>query len=311
MAERYIAIFFIIYIVLFSGGYCFLRLVAFTGVPKKRIFDRACGENDRNPCKEAENDPWFFKIEDAEHFIENLGHLHLSAAFLKGKSEHRYVLLCHDYATDGRYTAAYARLFYERGFSLLIPDARACGKSTGKLLGLGFAERAEVDTWVQHIIKCDEHAEIWLFGLGTGAAAELFYTSDKPDKHVCGVIADSCYAGLWEVLLAHLLPAFGAVSKVIIGFANTEYMVLAGINNNWKKADLWHRIKNCHLPILLIHGQEDYLFPVRHFDVLREQIVSPLSTVLVSKAGHIANLSEDPQRYVQAVDDFFSQHGTM
>lgn len=308
MILKYVAIFLVVYITLFAAGYWLLRLVAVANSPKQRIFDRACGENVRDPYREAESDPWFERIGRADRRTLKLGKLKLSAAFIPGETPHRYVLCCHDYATDGRYTAPYAHLFHQRGASLLIPDARACGHSTGTLLGMGYAERAEVKAWVRMLTEEDSMAEIWLFGLGTGAAAELFYVSKRPDDHVKGVIADSCYAGLWEVLQAHLLPTLRAFAKVVGNFANTEYMLCAGIRNNWHKADLWDQIHGCHIPILLIHGEEDYLFPIKHFEVLQEKIQSPLTTLRVPRAGHVACLAENAASYTEVLDAFLSIH---
>ncbi len=306
MAFKYLAIFIVIYLALFLAGFWFLRLAVLVKTPKDRIFDRACKENDRSPYEEAKADPWFQQIAQGQRRTLKLGRLTLSAVLIPGAETHRYVLCCHDYATDGRYTAAYARLFHQRGFTLLIPDARACGQSSGKLLGMGFAERVEVKAWVDSIVAQDAQAEIYLFGLGTGAASELFYACRRPDAHVKGVIADSCYAGLWEVVLAHLMPTLGAVAKVVAGFSNTEYMVCAGTKNNWRKADLWHQIGACSLPVLLIHGEEDYLFPVKHLEVLQEQAQCPLTVLRLPHAGHIACLAEDPQQYQQALDTFLN-----
>lgn len=291
---------------MFVAGYFFLQLVSVSKTTKKRIFDRACGKNKRDPYREAAADPWFEQIAQAEKHTVRLGFLTLSAALIAGKEQHHYVLCYHDYATDGRYTGAYARLFHQRGYYVLIPDARACGASSGKLLGMGYAERAEVEVWVKFLTKQDPQAQIWLFGLGSGAAAELFYASQKPDYRIKGVIADSSYAGLWEVILAHLMPGLGMLAKVVAGFANAEYMLCAGVWNNWRKADLWHRIGSCSLPILLIHGEEDYLFPIKHMEVLQEQIHASLTVLRVPNAGHIACLSEDPARYQQALDSFLT-----
>lgn len=303
-------IFCAVYLALFWAGHLFFSLVALRSQPKIRILSRACGENKRDPYQEAATDPWFADLNHAEELTVHWRHKQLYAYLLRQKTAtHRYVLCCHDYITDARFTAPYARGFYQRGYHVLMPDASACGRSQGRVLGLGYGERDEVALWINRILELDPEAEILLFGLGTGAAAELFYCSGQLDTHVCGVISDSCYAGLWEALLAHLLPRLGALSKPIIGFANTENMVFAGTRLHWKKADLWHRISACPVPILLMHGEEDYLFPVKHFEVLQEQITAPLHTLRVPNAGHIALLIEDPNNYWNSIDEFLDSIG--
>lgn len=53
----------------------------------------------------------------------------------------RYVILCHGYRNNCCELGVYARHFWHRGYSVLLPDARGHGDSEGKYIGMGWQER--------------------------------------------------------------------------------------------------------------------------------------------------------------------------
>ena len=319
----FLLIFIVVYVGLFIAGWRLLRLVARRGVDRSAVMARAYAENDYDPYGYERELNWVAEQSGAERVrIHPKRAPELSAVFLRSGEGHRYMLCMHDYGTDCRATGSYAKAFYERGFHLLLPDGRGCGESGGKYLGLGYADHYDELAWIDELRRRDPEAEIWLFGLGTGAASGVFCALRGAD--VKGVIADSCYAGLRETIMAHLMSRFGGMTKVITNFADTEYFLINGLRNAWHSADLFKQIEKLDRPLLLIHGEEDYFFPVRHFEVLCESVCHQrdpegrpvpeselhfpphLHHLRIPGAGHIACAHKDPDAYWAAVDRFIT-----
>ena len=302
-------IFLVVYLMLIVSGHLLFSAVALRSTSKDRILSRAYEENGYDPYREELEQGWVENQTDVQNVTIHpamapvLHAYHIPSA--AGREEHRWVIASHDYACDGRYTGTYSKWFHERGFHLLIPDARACGKSEGRILGLGYADHYDLKAWIRKVLEMDPDARIVLFGLGTGAAASLFCAVEN--EPVCGVISDSSYAGLKEAVMAHLMSRLGGMTKVVTNFADTEYSLLCGLRNSWRRGNLWQRISKCKIPLMLIHGEEDYFFPVKHLEVLEEKVIVPHTTLRVEGAGHIACCHSDPEKYWTAAGDFLDK----
>lgn len=70
----------------------------------------------------------------------------------------RYVILCHGYRNNCCELGMYARHFWHRGYSVLLPDARGHGDSEGKYIGMGWQERKDVLEWIDFLRQKDPKA---------------------------------------------------------------------------------------------------------------------------------------------------------
>lgn len=65
--------------------------------------------------------------------------------------------------------APYAAMFHQLGYNVLIPDARAHGKSQGKYIGYGWPEKYDVQKWVKKdIAEKGKKQKIVIFGVSMG-----------------------------------------------------------------------------------------------------------------------------------------------
>ena len=306
----YLAIFFTVYITLIVLGHLLFRIVALRSVSREKVIARAYEENGWDPYTYERELGW---VEAQRERTETVT-IHpprtplLSGRVIPAEGSHRWIVCCHDYGADGASTGSYAAWFADRDANLLIPDLRGSGASGGRTLGLGYADHYDLHHWLRYIRERDDKAQIVLFGIGSGAAASLFCAIDG--EKVLGVVSDSSYAGLREAVMAHIMARLGAMSKVVTNFADTEYSLLNGLRTSWRRADLWLQIHKCAVPVLLIHGEEDYFIPVRHFDVILQQAGDcPITSWRVPGAGHAACCHTDPDKYWQAVSEFLYSLG--
>ncbi|MBM9834180.1 alpha/beta hydrolase, partial [Enterococcus faecalis] len=86
-----------------------------------------------------------------------------------------------------------AEKFWSAGYNVLVPDLRGHGRSEGKEIGLGWLDRMDLLLWIDKILEKDPQTQIFLYGLGMGAATLLLASGEVMPVQVAGLISDSSY----------------------------------------------------------------------------------------------------------------------
>lgn len=113
----------------------------------------------------------------------------------------------------------YAIHFADKGYSVLMPDARAHGESEGNLIGMGWPERFDILKWIDKIIESDPEAQIVLYGISMGAATVMMTSGENLPDNVKAVIEDCGYSSVFDELkwmansMGHV-PSFPLVYEV-------------------------------------------------------------------------------------------------
>ncbi len=184
---------------------------------------------------------------------------------LKGYYSHgnsgKLVILVHGWRDDAKSRLEDAAFYQKLGHSVFLPDLRGHGASGGKYLGMGIADGEDLAAWVNYFKnESGESREIILDGISTGAAAVLHMKADCINKNVSGIIADSCYENLPQILVK-MIPVR---PEFLAGF------YLYGINFwcrgfckfDMKNSNTLISIRNIQIPVLLIGGALDKIVPV-------------------------------------------------
>ena len=98
--------------------------------------------------------------------------MRLTAWFIPHKG-HRYAIICHGYGGRAECMRHRGKSFYDLGFNILMPNARAHGDSAGDWIGMGWPERKDIIGWIYEIIRRDKDAQILLYGESMGAATVM------------------------------------------------------------------------------------------------------------------------------------------
>ena len=85
------------------------------------------------------------------------------------------VILLHGLSDNRSGMTGYAELLLSRGFSVLMPDARAHGSSGGNLATFGLLESEDIHRWLDWLDQNDDPKCI--FGLGESMGAALLLQS--------------------------------------------------------------------------------------------------------------------------------------
>jgi hypothetical protein len=220
------------------------------------------------------------------------------------------VLLLHGLADNRIGMTGYARLLLTHGFAVLLPDARAHGRSGGALATYGLLERNDIRQWFDWLVARDHPRCIFGFGESMGAAQLL--QSLNTGTHFCAVAVESPFSNFREIAYDrmgqpfHLGPWLGRTllrPLVEVAFLRARWE----FKLNMEQISPEETLRASHIPILLIHGQDDSNIPVRHSRRIKSQNPSVILWE-VPNADHCGAISAAPREFEQRLLNWFSTH---
>ncbi|KRM11320.1 alpha/beta hydrolase [Paucilactobacillus suebicus] len=252
---------------------------------------------DNDWIKTLKQEDWSIKTEDG---------LKLSASFVQNPaSTGKAVILAHGLHHSRQQVWVYARMFYKMGFSLLMPDARAHGKSEGNVIGLGWLDRSDYLQWINELIKKQgEDSKILLFGISMGATTVLAVSGEDLPKNVFGIIADSGYSNVFSEGKYRLSHKYHFPSVPFVAIASTISKFHDGYA--FQEGDILKQVQRNQLPLLLIHGGRDRTVPVKNVFELYHAANQPKKLYVEPNADHIESIYVNPEKYQRVVESFLA-----
>lgn len=188
------------------------------------------------------------------------------------------------------------------GHNAIVVDQRSHGQSEGTIITFGIKERRDCLCWIQYAIqRFGKDVNIILSGLSMGAATVLMVNDlDLPDN-VKGIIADCPYSSPKEVILKtardmHFPPTlmypFIWLGARIFGHFNLS------------ESSALEAIKNCQIPILILHGEADELVPCEMSRQMEKAGARDITLETFAQAGHGLSYIIIPDKYEKAVTSF-------
>ena len=220
---------------------------------------------------------------------------------------HRYAILFHGYTGASWQMAPYGKMFYDMGYSVLTPDARAHGKSEGDYIGMGWLERADVLSWINSVTGTDPEAEIVLLGVSMGGATVMMAAGeDLPDNVKC-IVEDCGYSSVWDEFRLQLKNVFGLPAFPLLNAASFVCQIRAGYS--FQEASCVSQLEKATVPMLFIHGDADTFVPFSMLDVVYEACASAeKEKLVVHDEAHGAAADTDPELYWSTVTAFAEKY---
>lgn len=217
------------------------------------------------------------------------------------------ILACHGARSSGRGEFCFfAPDFFQKGYALLMPDHRGCGKSDGDHLGYGTHEKNDTFLWLDFVEKRFAQWNIYLLGVSMGAATVLMMSrEERVRKEICGVIADCSYTSMWDEISYQMKASFHLPEFPLLPIWDL-------INRKWygysfRDASPIRDIAYAKCPVLLIHGGRDDFVPTYMQGLLYEACGSDKYSLTIPGAPHARSYYTDPIRYARAVEAFIRQ----
>lgn len=255
-----------------------------------------------------EGDSAWLDENSEDRWLESADGLRLHALYLPKEGSHKYAVICHGYGSIPQFGGRFAAHFYDLGYNILAPAARAHEQSEGRYGSMGWLERRDIVAWVDTLAEQDPQAEIVLYGISMGGATVMM-TAGEADlsPNVKCVIEDCGYSSVWDEFAGQLREMFNLPAFPVLDAANLVCRVRAGYG--FKEASAAEQLKKTHLPFLFIHGEEDTFVPYWMLDVVYEACASEEKERLtVPGAAHGMASWTDPELYWQTVDNFLARY---
>lgn len=222
------------------------------------------------------------------------------------------VILLHGLGDNRLGMTGYAQFLLARGFTVLLPDARAHGISDGALATYGLLERHDIHQWFDFIQAQDHPRCIFALGESMGAAQLLQSLDTHPN--FCAVVAESSFSNFREIAYDRIGQPF-YLGPWVGRFMLRPLVEVAFLRARWKYNLNMNRISPedaaaaTNIPILLIHGQIDSNIPVRHSRAIHT--LSPKTELWeVPGADHCGAFSADPKEFERRLLAWFHPPST-
>jgi pimeloyl-ACP methyl ester carboxylesterase len=200
-------------------------------------------------------------------------------------------------------------MFLTQGYSVLVPDSRAHGRSGGEFVTYGLMERYDVIGWARWMRTAGCRK---IYGLGESLGASILIQAAAVEPVFTAIVAECPYADLREigeyrVRQALRIPAFisSPAARVLVSTGMLYAALVDGL-------DLWQvspieSIAQTSTPILLIHGLNDVDTPPSNSQRLAAS--NPRDPLwLVPNAKHIGASSAAPDEFRRRVLGWFAAH---
>ena len=216
-------------------------------------------------------------------------------------------MIAHGFGDDKSRMGAYAGMFHEMGYNILVPDDRGAGDSQGNYIRFGWPDRLDYLKWIKQVIrKNGSNSQIVMFGVSMGGATTMMVSGEKTPKQVKAFIEDCGYTSVYDEISYQakqmynlptlpLVPAVSAITKVRAGYG-------------FKQASALKQVKKNKKPMLFIHGTNDKFVPTRMVYPLYKADNGPKKLVLFKGAAHAKSYQSNPKKYEKTVSDFLADY---
>jgi pimeloyl-ACP methyl ester carboxylesterase len=193
----------------------------------------------------------------------------------------------------------------QEGYSALLFDFRAHGKSGGKKCSFGFREAYDVAAAVRFVRSRRPNAKIVLIGSSMGSAASALALGAEPDM-ADALILDSSYSrlssaisGWWRFLggrwLSYALTPSTLVAAPLAGF-------------NPFSVDIAKSLHRVGKPVLILHGDCDTLALPSEAVRNEAACAGPVELVWLPTCGHSEGRWVHPELYYDSLFQFLQEH---
>jgi len=220
------------------------------------------------------------------------------------------VMLFHGLSDNRMGVIGYGEMFVNRGYSVLMADARAHGASGGELASYGLVEANDIQRWFDWLRDHEHPGCIYGFGESMGAGQLLQAVATEPG--FCAVAAESSFSTFREIAydrigqFFHTGPWLGRFAlrplvEVAFVYAKRKYKL------DFEQVSPDLAIAASGVSVFLIHGERDSNIPVRHSRKIALDD-SSVTLWIIPGAEHCAAIRAAPREFEPRVIGWFEEH---
>lgn len=223
----------------------------------------------------------------------------------------RDVLLLHGVQDNREGMAGFAPMLLDRGYSVLLPDARAHGESGGVLATYGLRESNDIHRWVDWLYAKKRSRCVYGFGESMGAA--LVLDTLAVEDRFCAVVAESPFSSFRSVAYeraALYLRAPWWMGRTLLRLPVETGMLYARLRYglDFDTDSPVDAVGHSPTPILLIHGIKDINILPHHSELIAARYPSRVVLWEVPGATHCGASTVAPKMFWTKVLTWFGTH---
>lgn len=249
---------------------------------------------------------WIEGSSSENFYLQSFDDTFLHATAVIGHPE-KWVIIQHKYRSNGKNMSYIGERYHKMGFSVLLVDARGHGESQGDYIGMGWHDRLDILTWIHYLSDHYSCRSILLCGFSMGASTMIFTGGEELPTNVKGIIADSGYSSIKDVLRHQLSRLYHLPSFPILRLASFVTRRRAGYSL-MRDGDGVKQMKNCRIPVLFIHSEGDVDVPLSMMEKLYDAGSAPREKLVVEGSSHCMACWDEPELYWKKVKEFCDKY---
>ena len=255
---------------------------------------------------------WMLSQNVSHHYIISRDGLKLHGIFISNDKfeKSRVAVLVHGYrgAPSFDFSAA-AKLYYNNGFSLFLPDQRTHGESEGKYVTFGSYERYDIVDWCKYIDDyTGNKCEFILSGVSMGATTVLLAAAEPDMIKLNYITADCGFSSPKRIFTDVLKKWYHLPPFPILNIANVICKNKAGFGI--EEFSTFDAVKKLKAPVTFIHGEaDDFVLPQNSIDNY-DACTAPKKLIIVPEAGHGLSYIKDTKKVSESLEEIFHTYFT-
>lgn len=243
--------------------------------------------------------------------LKSFDGLNLTSTLIMNENPtNKFIVLVHGVSICYVGSLKYFDIFYRNGFNVLIVNQRRHGKSEGKYSTYGFYEKYDVNMWIEYLkSRFGNDIILGLHGesMGAGTVMETIPLNDS----IKFVIEDCGYSNFHELIGFQITHAYKnrLVRKILrpsLIFAN--FFMKTKAKFSMKKIVPIDIVSSTSLPMMFIHGKEDYFVPwYMALDLYKAKTKGYKELYLVEGAKHAEALEVNKILYKKKIMTFIEK----
>ncbi|XZJ61034.1 alpha/beta hydrolase [Clostridium perfringens] len=243
--------------------------------------------------------------------LKSFDGLNLTSTLIMNENPtNKFIVLVHGVSICYVGSLKYFDIFYRNGFNVLIVNQRRHGKSEGKYSTYGFYEKYDVNMWIEYLkSRFGNDIILGLHGesMGAGTVMETISLNDS----IKFVIEDCGYSNFHELIGFQITHAYKnrLVRKILrpsLIFAN--FFMKTKAKFSMKKIVPIDIVASTSLPMMFIHGKEDYFVPwYMAVDLYKAKTKGYKELYLVEGAKHAEALEVNKILYEKKIMTFIEK----
>ncbi len=243
--------------------------------------------------------------------LKSFDDLNLTSTLIMNENPtNKFIVLVHGVSICYVGSLKYFDIFYKNGFNVLIVNQRRHGKSEGKYSTYGFYEKYDVNMWIEYLksrfgndIILGIHGE----SMGAGTVMETIPLNDS----IKFVIEDCGYSNFHELIRFQITHEYKnrLVRKILrpsLLFAN--FFMKTKAKFSMKKIVPIDIVASTSLPMMFVHGKEDYFVPwYMAVDLYKAKTKGYKELYLVEGAKHAEALEVNKILYEKKIMTFIEK----